>query len=375
MSAMRALPEDLDALPLEDDADEPVPLHPLHVEDVLPEPPDDVELLGESPPAIRERPGLRSAATIEQPDLDDGLVEGLIRERTIGILASAEGLGKTRMIIEIAERCAVATGDVFGHYRVLRPMRVAIVDEENGEAQLWREESAVMAALGIRRDQLAGLFRVSFAGLRLARPEDQDWLREQLRETKAELVLIDTGGMVVDEEWGPSLKDAIRFLRSLIVELGCSFLLLVHLVKEARGRPGGGTDRLHGTAIGDVMGQWSRHVDVVMTAADLGADRVRFSVRKRIEPSTVILARSGGLWNFVADAGGQGARESADDRILRAIAAGAETADEIREGLGADGRPLAKRTFYDGLRRLRLGGFVADGTPLRLTDDGIEAVE
>jgi hypothetical protein len=332
---------------------------------------DDVAIA----PLIGERPVLRPVSSIEAPvDLDDALVDGMFRKGTITVHATVEGLGKTRMAGEIAIRCASGVGSVFGRYPVRRRLRVAIIDEENGEAQLWREETAVMAALGVPRASLGGLFRVSFAGLHLARPESQAWLLEQLRLTRPDLVIIDTGGMVVDEEWGPALKDAIRFLRRVITELGCAFLILVHLTKEARGRQPGASDRLHGTAIGDVMGQWSRHVDVVMVAADLGADRVRLSIRKRIEPSTVILAKGGGLWNYVADADAPAARESADDRILRAIAAGAETADEIREGIGADGRALAKRTFYDGLRRLRLAGFVADGTPLRLTDSGVEAV-
>lgn len=314
---------------------------------------------------------LRPVSSIERPvDVDVALVEDLVRPGSIVVLAAPEGLGKTRMAQELAIRCAAGRGAVFGRYRVPRPIRVALIDEENGEAQLWREEEAVLAALDVSRAALDGLWRVSFAGLHLARPDRQAWLRAQLHRARPELVIIDTGGAVVDDEWGPSLKDGIRFLRELIRDFGCAFVILVHLTKPGRERsPGAGGERIHGSALSDVMGQWTRHADVVLVASDLGADRVRLAVRKRITPSTVILAKAGGLWNYVADADAPVSRERTEDRVLAAIAAGAATALEIAELL-----EMPKRTVFDKIRHLRNAGFVADGSPYELTDDGREAI-
>jgi hypothetical protein len=340
----------------------------VDVDDLLEEPPDDVELLGEFVPTTM--PSLQRASSIERPsDVDVTIADGLLYPKSLFVLAAQEGIGKTRMVIEIAVRCSTGRGAIFGRYAVPRPIRVAMIDEENGEAHLWREEEAVIAAVGVTRPELVNLSRVSFAGMHLAKADRQAWLVEELRRERPDLVILDTGGAMVDDEHGPALKDGIRFLRRTIRELGCSFVVLVHLTKAPRDRSGAG-DRLHGSALADVMGQWTRHADVVATALDLGADRVRFAVRKRIAPSTVILAKADDLWTYVADADAPVARDRIDDRILAAIAAGAERAEDVSEALA-----VSRRSVYNALRRLRDAGFVAPGAPLRLTDDGIEAVE
>ena len=272
--------------------------------------------------------------------------------------------------MEAGIRAATGTGALAGHFAIRQQVTVAYVDEENGEAELYRREEMIRATLGLERAALAGFHRVSFAGMHLGRKQRQAWLVDELRRLQPGILILDTAGAMIDDEWGAPLKDGIRFLRSLITEIGCAVVLLVHLVKPAReGKARGG----HGGSLTDVMGQWSRHVDVVALMSDLGADRVRFLVRKRVPPASLVLAKRDGIFDVVAVTTGEEAPASMDDRVIRAIAAGATKAEEIRIALGAADRPLAKRTFYDSLARLRRDGFVGDGTPLRLTATGEEA--
>lgn len=318
-------------------------------------------------------PTFVSAADVERPaDVDDYDVARLVRRRGLVVLAGTEGSGKTQLTVELAIRLATGTGALAGHFEIPQPLTVAYVDEENGATEMYRREESVLAALRLERAALKRLHRMSFAGVHLGRPKSQAWLLEQLQSIRPGVVILDTAGVMVDDEWGAPLKDAVRYLRTLTAELDCSIVLLVHLVKAPR--EGKSSRAAHGTSLGDVMGQWGRHADVVALLADLGAGRVRLTVRKRVPPASLVLVQQDGITSVVAVTAGDETPASLDDRILRAIDAGATAADEIMTALGTPEKPLARRTFYDALGRLRRDGFVADGTPLRLTDAGDEAV-
>jgi len=306
------------------------------------------------------------ADATEPADVDDWLIDGLLRPHALGILASAEGIGKSYARLELALRLATGTGSLFGHYPIIRPARVVLVDEENGPSEEYRREAEVLAALGLDRSALTGYFRTSYAGMNLTKPDRQEWLRAELDKIAPDLVIFDTGGAMVADEWGDSLKGAVRYLRSL----PCAVLACVHLTKPPRERHSG----QHGSALADVMGQWTRSADVVAVMADLGAGRARWTVRKRVPPSSLVLAQRGGVWDVVAVAEDHEAA-SLETRVLRAIAAGAVTADELRIALGTADRKLPERSLYNALRNLRADGLVAEGTPLTLTDAGTESAE
>jgi hypothetical protein len=336
--------------------------------DVTPEPEWDGDP-GPLPEPAAFSPSFQCVADAAEPaDLDDWLVDGLLRPGALGILASAEGIGKSYARLELAARLATGTGALFGHYPIRKPARVVLVDEENGPAEEYRRETEVLAALGLDRSALSGYFRVSYAGMNLGKPDRQEWLRRELDRLAPDLAIFDTGGAMVGDEWGEPLKAAVRYLRSL----PCAVLACVHLTKPPRERSRGPGQ--HGSALADVMGQWTRSADVVAVMADLGAGRARWTVRKRVPPSSLILAQRGGLWDVVSVAEDH-ETASTDTRVLRAIAAGANTADELRLALGTADRPLPKRTLYDALARLRADGYLADGTPYSLTPDGMEGAE
>jgi hypothetical protein len=316
---------------------------------------------------------VRVADVLPSETHDVWQVEGLLRPGSLAVLASAEGIGKSYARLELAVRLATGTGAVFGHYGIPAAGDVVLIDEENGPDEETRREAIVLDSLGLSRADLGDHYRrVSFAGMALTRPDRQRWLRGLLEPIRPDLVILDTATAMVGDEWGAELKEAVRYLRGLIRDLGCSVLVTVHLTKPPRDHGSAGGSNRHGFALSDVMGQWTRSADVVAIMADLGAGRARWTVRKRVPPSQLILAQRGGLWEAVAVAEDH-ATASIDDRMIRAIAAGATSADEVRTALGTGSKPLAQRTFYDALGRLRRDGFVAEGTPLALTEAGEEA--
>ena len=313
------------------------------------------------------RVGLRSVATMAAPaDVDAWLVEGFARPGTLVVWGATEGLGKSQARTELAIRGATGTGALFGHFRIVRPFRVAVFDEENGAAEEWRRECDILATLGLERAALTGYSRASFAGINLANAGDQAYLTAEIERERPELVVLDTGTSMVGDEWGASLKDAVRFLRGLIARFGITIVVVVHLTKPSRDRKPGSAP--HGTALADVMGQWTRSADAVALMADLGDGRARLEMRKKVPPTTLILARRAGVFETVSV--GETRKPTSDDRVLRAIAAGADSAEAIEASLG-----IARRTVFVALQRLRKDGLVAPGVPLECTADGEEAVQ
>ena len=300
-------------------------------------------------------------------DVDRWLVENFLRPRAYAVLASAEGVGKSYARCELAIRLATGTGALFNHYAIPEPCRVMLVDEENGADEELRREDDVLDTLGLPREALTGrYFRTSYAGMNLNNPERQAWLRREIDSLEPDLLILDTGGSMTADEWGGPLKEAVRYIRTL----PCAVLVNVHLTKPPRDNHG----RQHGSSLADIMGQWTRSADVVAMMADLGADRARWTVKKRVPGSSLVLAQNGGTWDTVA-IGEDHATASIGDRVLRAIAAGANTADEVRIALGSGDRRLPERTLYDALRRLRNDGYLEGGSPFVLTASGREAAE
>ena len=312
------------------------------------------------------RPPFRSAAELLEPaDLGVWNIEDVCRPGTVVVVAGVEGVAKTQILREIGIRAATGTGSLFGHYAIPRALRVMVCDEENGEAEEWRREVMVLEAVGRQRSDLTGYFRVSFAGMVLTDAKAQAWLMAQAAKILPDLIILDTGTSMIADEWGPEMKAAMRFVRSLCVRFGCSVVIAVHMTKPARDRRP--NDAAHGTAISHVMGQWTRSADAVALVADLGADRIRFEMRKKVPPSTLILVKRLGIFEVVSV--GDARKPSTDDRVLNAIAAGADSIEALVVGLG-----LSRATVFRALGGLRKDGLVGPGTPLELTADGSDAV-
>lgn len=338
----------------------------------LPQPvlaPEAPSAPAETPPSTRPKP--RNVGTSPEPrDVDAWLVERVLRPGAYVVVAAPEGLGKSFIRKELAFRLATGTGALFGHYAISGAAVVLEFDEENGDREEWRREEDVLAALGLERAALDGRYwSVSFAGLTLTDAGSHAYVRELVDNLRPGLVMFDTGTGMVGDEWGAELKVAVRFLRSLAVDYGTAVLVFVHLVKPSRDSRAKGAR--HGTAMTDVMGQWTRQADAVALMSDLGDGRAGWTMRKRVPPSSLVIRQADGVWETVNVNAAEAARSSSvDDRILRAVAASATTARELAVGLG-----VPERTIYAAVKRLRRDGYLEGDFPYQLTRAGAEAAE
>jgi hypothetical protein len=317
-------------------------------------------------------PDLADVTTMTPPDtLDDVYIRGFMRPAKLVLIAASEGIGKSYVRKECEVRLATGAGSLFGHYPMDRPLRVGTVDEENGPDEEYRRDEEILAALGLPRTALGGRYRrASYLGLNLGAAETQAYLRRQVEDL--DVLFLDTGGAMVDEEYGPPLKVAVRFLRSLIREHPMlTIVVCVHMVKPLRDAKAATVKR---RPLSDVMGQWTRQADVVAVMTDLGADRFRWELVKRrgVPKSAGIIDYSGGLAAWVADADAAEEVASTDDtiRVLRAIAAGATGWKDVTTGLG-----MSKDRVFVTIRALRADGLIGGDSPYKITRNGWEALE
>jgi AAA domain/Bifunctional DNA primase/polymerase, N-terminal/Primase C terminal 1 (PriCT-1) len=313
------------------------------------------------------RPVPRNVGTsVASPEVDAWLIENVLRPGAILVIASLEGLGKSHVRKEMAVRLTTCGGSLFGYYPIPRTCSVLEIDEENGAQEEIRREEQVFAALSARRADANGTYwSVSFPAVELGDEASQMYLREHVAAHRPGVLMLDTGTSMVDEEWGPELKAAMRFLRRLTVEFGCAVVIFVHLVKPPRGRDA--TTRLHGSTLSDVMGQWTRTVDAVALLADLGGGRANWRMFKKVPKSELVIAQAEGIWKVVHV--GAERKVTNDDRVLRAIAEGGENPDAIAASLG-----LGTRTVSDAIKHLRNRGLIGPKYPYEMTPAGYEAV-
>jgi AAA domain-containing protein len=292
---------------------------------------------------------------------DEYLVDGVIRPGRLMVLASTEGLGKSHARGEIAMRLATGHGALFDHYRVPGSCRVLTFDVENGDEEELRREEEIRERLGISRADLTDYWRVSLEGLSLADPADQAYILAAVAKVRPSLAIFDTGSSMVGDEWGQPLKDAIRFLRLVARQYGCAVLVVVHLTKPSRQAKPGKDQPQHGTSLADVMGQWTRQADSVALMADAGADRVKWSMRKRVPHSTLVLERTEGTFHAVQVIAGEDLGVGTTNRVFNAIASGATDAPSIHEALG-----LSVRTVRRHVAVLRRENRVSQEGPYRI---------
>jgi putative DNA primase/helicase len=332
-----------------------------------PEEAGPIVVVGEPAP---ERPHARPASAVDPAAAleDCWLVEGVLRPGRLLVLASQEGVGKSYARKELALRLATGTGSLFGHYPIPHPVRVLLVDVENGDEEETRREEEVLDRLDIRRAALGDYWRVSLEGLSLAEAADQLYILDEVRSIGPGVVIFDTGSSMVADEWGRELKVAVRFLRGLARQYGCGVVVVVHLVKPNRQAKAKDAPE-HGTELADVMGQWTRQADsVALMAATSAPDRIRWTMRKRVPGSMLILAPEGGTFATIQAIDGEELGAATRERVLRAIDAGETDRARIASTLGITTRQL--RRHVSGLRQ---SGVLAPEDPLRVVSPDVRA--
>lgn len=320
---------------------------------------------------------LRLVGSAEEPSgSDDWLIRDLIRPGSIAILGAVEGLGKSNVRLEIALVGAGGDADtpaLLGQYRPTRQFRVLLVDEDNGEPEEWRREEAMLVGLALPRAALGNRYAsMHFAGANLFTPEGQALLVSAVAQHRPDLTILDTGGVMTAEEWGEAFKVSWAFLRQLAMTHGTAVLVVVHVVKPPRDRrptPGSAPPV---RTISDVMGQWTRHADVVVVMSPTNDEgtRAQVSVGKRVPRASFVVGQQDGRWVKVADVSPFAAkrRDMAVLRLLSSSMKGAAPAD-LAAAVGVKDRALTK--YIAGLRA---DGYLGPEYPYRVTPEGLEAL-
>lgn len=313
------------------------------------------------------------------PDIDDWLVEDLLRPRQLAVLASTEGVGKSNIRLELGIRYACGYGALFDTYGMGKAGDVLVFDEENGPREEFTREEAMLASLGLTRSIHMALYhRIHYSGLDLESAVDREAFDRVLTTYAPQLVILDTAGAMVGEEHGKDFKKVIAFLKAMKEKHDCAIVLVVHLVKPPRdGKTAG--QKLERT-ITDVMGQWTRSADVLMLVSETEDDEViLFRVRKRVPRSDITLRRD------TPDAPDRWARVDAkrmpptiiakDEyaNILLAVAAGRGTWQQVTGYLAANDLPVPSRaTMFRHLTGMVESGLIArdEAGVIALTDTG-----
>lgn len=299
------------------------------------------------------------------PHVDDWVIEGAMRLGSFWVLGATEGAGKSYIRDEIAMRCALGSGALFGHYPVVRRVRVLLLDEDNGPEEEWRRNEAMFAHVGTDRAAMTDYLRVSLAGVLL---DDVTWqarVRAWIAELSIGLLILDPISMMYRaKELREELLPVANYLRSLQRDRPELVIVLVHhLRKPVSGQKP--TDK----ALSDLRGAlWGQVADVVALVTPLGERRVKWALHKRIQPSEAILEQTqAGPFTYVGDVGGDARRVSNDDRVLACVDAGGTSVNEVLLATG-----IAERTAWAAIRRLRAAGILSPGGALKRTSEAAE---
>jgi DNA-binding transcriptional ArsR family regulator len=301
-------------------------------------------------------------------EVDAFLVEGFIRPGTTVMLTGPPGAAKSWASRQLALTAGAGLAAFLQRYQVHRPLKVLVVDEDNGPREEWRREERLLEHFELTRMDVNTVVRVSLEGVRLDQPVWQQWLRSQIEQWALDLVILDPisemhGGKELRED--ESFRSLITFLKRLKVDFPRLATVLVHHTRKLPS-----SDRSTARGMEDVRGQWGQTPDVVALLSPTGENRSTWELHKRVPHSRLILEQNeAGALVVVADETTSARRQqSTDDRVLASLESGATTVDEVRIAIGK-----GKTAVYEALKRLAGAGLVTrNGSEYTLTEEAGE---
>ncbi|MFD9630121.1 DnaB-like helicase N-terminal domain-containing protein [Streptomyces violascens] len=129
---------------------------------------------------------------VEHQETYDWIVPGLLERMDRMILTAGEGGGKSVMLRQIAITLAGGIHP-FETWKTIDPIKVMVLDCENGEAASRRKYKPLLAAAdSLERPIRRGQFHIRCRpeGLDLTRPQDRSWVMRRVEEFKPELLVI-----------------------------------------------------------------------------------------------------------------------------------------------------------------------------------------
>lgn len=302
------------------------------------------------------------------PNPDDWLVEGFVRPGTMCMIAGPPGAAKSWLARQLAITAGAGLRALLDYYPVRRPMRVLVIDEDNGPADEWLRDERLLGALGLTRGDVQPVRRKSLGGVELDQVRWQKWLRNEIETWQPDLLILDPisemhGGKEMREE--PGFRSLLRFLKTLKIDYPTMATVVVHHTrKRDRSMPAGES------SVDEVRGQWGQTPDVIATLIPMAEQRSALELHKRVPHSKLILRQvargepgEGALVLVADESSGPERSRSADDKVLAAIEAGAEEWDQIQHATG-----LSKAGVFKILSRLKKARLVTKTAPYQLLE-------
>lgn len=308
---------------------------------------------------------LRLSEAVAPANPDAFLVSGFIRPGTTVMMTGPPGSSKSWAARQLALAVGTHRGTYLEQYRIDRPLRVLVVDEDNGPDEEFRREEALLTYFERTRADLGTVWRTSLAGVQLDQAPWQSWLRGVIRLLELDLVILDPisemhGGKELRED--PAFRSMLGFLKRLKVEFPHLATLLVHHTRKPAT-----SDRTGPRTLDDVRGQWGQTPDVVALMWPIpGERRVSWELHKRVPHSRLVLAATeAGPLEVASDPEAEREeRVRSDDKVLGAIDGGAGTVEEIAEAAN-----VHSATAYRAIARLVGLGLITKHPPhARLID-------
>jgi hypothetical protein len=165
------------------------------------------------------------------------VAKGLWTERAKLLLASEPKAGKTWMVCEIA--MAVASGSMlFEKIEIVRPGPVGIIAAEDDEGEIGRRFDRMCRAKGTIMSNL-DLHWWPGDAVRLNRPRDIDWIRQQVEKYDIKLMIYDPLARLMDgdENSKECVSGVLTPASTLVREVGCSVMIVHHLGKDNPDQP------------------------------------------------------------------------------------------------------------------------------------------
>jgi len=176
------------------------------------------------------------------------MVKNMWTKRAKILLASEPKAGKTWLVCSIA--LAICTGDMmFDKIEVVDPGPVGIIAAEDDEGEIGRRFDRMCRAKGLIMSNL-DLHWWSGDAIRLNRPRDIDWIKEQVVKYGIKMMIYDPLARLMDgdENSKECVSGVLTPASQMVKEIGCSVMLVHHLGKDDPDRPKTAAQRVRGSS-------------------------------------------------------------------------------------------------------------------------------
>jgi hypothetical protein len=169
---------------------------------------------------------------VDKEDVYDWVVPDLLERRDRMILTASEGGGKSTLLRQIAVTLAAGLHP-FRTSRTIDPVRLLVLDCENGEAASRRKFRPLLAAAEhFGQPMKRGQFHIECkpAGIDLTRSQDRSWLMRRVEAAKPDVLIV--GPVYRLHAGDPNSEELARKVSVVIDEArsttGCAVLMEAH---------------------------------------------------------------------------------------------------------------------------------------------------